>query len=227
MPGGLVIIGAGGHAAVVESALRLAGGPALLGFLDDGRPKGSLVCQGTVLGPLSLLPSLREWGTEFFHVAIGGCETRLRLFDQAVAAGLKPLTIVHPAAFCDPFARVGEGSFLAAGSFVGPRAVLGRGVILNTHATADHDCVLGDFCHVCPGTNLAGAVEVGPLATIGTGSAAIPMVKVGAGALVGAGSVIVEDVAPMAKAFGNPCRQRGEAPALSYGPALELVRKGS
>jgi maltose O-acetyltransferase len=43
---------------------------------------------------------------------------------------------------------------------------------------------------------------------IGTGSAIIPGIKIGAMVIVGAGSVVVRDLPDGALAFGNPARQK-------------------
>ena len=44
---------------------------------------------------------------------------------------------------------------------------------VNTGASVDHDCVIEDGSHICPGTHLAANVKVGPLSWIGIGSAVI------------------------------------------------------
>lgn len=49
-------------------------------------------------------------------------------------------------------------------------------------------------------------IEVG--ASIGAGAVILPGVRVGARAMVGAGSVVTRDVAPDAVVFGNPARVR-------------------
>ena len=49
---------------------------------------------------------------------------------------------------------------------------IGRGSIINT-CDVDHDCSLGSFVHVCPGSHLAGNVLIGHRTTIGTGSSVI------------------------------------------------------
>jgi UDP-3-O-[3-hydroxymyristoyl] glucosamine N-acyltransferase len=51
---------------------------------------------------------------------------------------------VHPGAFVDPTAKIGEGCAIYPGAFVGPRAVLGRGCVLYPNAVIYEDCVLHD-----------------------------------------------------------------------------------
>jgi acetyltransferase-like isoleucine patch superfamily enzyme len=49
-------------------------------------------------------------------------------------------------------------------------------------------------------------VRVGRGAVVGAGAVLLPGVRVGAGALVGAGAVVVGDVTPGAMVVGNPAR---------------------
>jgi len=51
---------------------------------------------------------------------------------------------VHPRAFVDPAASVGEGSILYPNVYVGPRAKVGRDCILYPGVVVYDDCVIGD-----------------------------------------------------------------------------------
>jgi UDP-3-O-[3-hydroxymyristoyl] glucosamine N-acyltransferase len=51
---------------------------------------------------------------------------------------------VHPQAYVDPTATVGEGTVIYPFAFVGPRAKVGRDCILYPGAVVYDDCVLGD-----------------------------------------------------------------------------------
>jgi len=51
---------------------------------------------------------------------------------------------IHPQAYVDPTANVGEGTVVYPGAFVGPRATVGRDCILYPNAVVYDDCVLGD-----------------------------------------------------------------------------------
>ncbi len=41
-------------------------------------------------------------------------------------------------------------------SMAGAAVTIGRGVIVNTSATIDHDCVVDDFAHLAPASMSAG-----------------------------------------------------------------------
>jgi acetyltransferase-like isoleucine patch superfamily enzyme len=58
-------------------------------------------------------------------------------------------------------------------------------------------------------------------ASLGSGSVILGGVRIGEGALVGAGAVVTHDVAPGAVVVGSPARSRGPAAPLATGPLTE------
>ncbi len=92
--------------------------------------------------------------------------------------------------------RIGHGAFLPPRSVVEDRAFIGPGVI----ACDDRR----------PRVNNPDYLSEPPTiesdAAIGAGVILLPGIRIGHGALVGGGSVVVRDVAPGAVVFGNPAR---------------------
>jgi acetyltransferase-like isoleucine patch superfamily enzyme len=91
---------------------------------------------------------------------------------------------------------------------VNAAAEIGRGVIVNTSASVDHDCRVGEFAHLAPGSVLGGEVVVGARAFVGLGARILPCVTIGEEAVVGAGAVVLRDVPPGATVVGVPARPR-------------------
>jgi len=54
-----------------------------------------------------------------------------------------------------------------------------RSVIVNTVASIDHECRIGAGVHVGLGVRLAGCIEIGERAFIGTGAVVLPRRKIG------------------------------------------------
>jgi sugar O-acyltransferase (sialic acid O-acetyltransferase NeuD family) len=100
---------------------------------------------------------------------------------------------------------------MAAGAVINPDARLGMGVLVNTAATVDHDCIIEDGVHLAPGVHLAGDVRIGEGTFIGIGTVARQGVRVGRGCVVGAGSVIVRDLPDGSTAYGVPARVKRTA----------------
>jgi UDP-3-O-[3-hydroxymyristoyl] glucosamine N-acyltransferase len=69
--------------------------------------------------------------------------------------------MIHPTAFISADAILGEACQVLAFGHVGTRCRLAEGVIINTRASVDHECILGNGVHIAPGAVLAGRVTVG------------------------------------------------------------------
>ena len=206
----LLIVGAGGHGAVVAEAAQASGQWTSIGFYDDRWPGLDSVLSWPVLGSLeALMQRVRESPHDAASVivAIGDNHRRLQVFRQLAADGARLATVIHPTAVLSPSATVGPGSVLMAGTVVQARARLGSAAIVNTRASVDHDGKIGDGVHLCPGSNLAGQVTVGDLGWVGIGASVIQGLTVGTGAVVGAGAAVVRHVPDGMTVVGCPARE--------------------
>ena len=206
----VVIWGAGGHALVVADLVRASGRYALAGCLADPEYGGSIreSLRPLVLGGREQIAALRAAGVREAVVAIGDCQTRLRVAALLTAEGFTLATLVHPGAVVADDAILGAGTVVAAGAVVGTQAVIGANVIVNTGAVVDHECRIRDGAHISPGARLAGRVVVGRAAWIGLGASIIDGITVGANSVIGAGAVVVRDIPPDVVAYGVPARVR-------------------
>jgi acetyltransferase-like isoleucine patch superfamily enzyme len=105
---------------------------------------------------------------------------------------------------------IGDGTWIGAGCFVhGAAGVdIGRAVGVGPHVvvlTSEHELDRAEL-PVLHSPRRFAAVRIGDGADIGAGAILLPGVAVGAGAVVGAGSVVTADVPDRAIAAGNPAR---------------------
>jgi UDP-N-acetylbacillosamine N-acetyltransferase len=212
----LVIWGASGHALVVADIIRSAGAYEIAGFLDDdpGR-RGLTFCGSHILGGRDELKAACKDGITHAIIAVGDCFARVSMAVLARREGFDLATAIHPRAIVASDVLPGAGTVIAAGAVVNPGACLGDNVIVNTCASIDHECVIEDGAHICPGVHLAGRVRIGRMTQVGIGSAIKDRVRVGQGTVIGAGSVVVSDLPDGVVAYGVPARVVRDATAVS------------
>jgi UDP-perosamine 4-acetyltransferase len=203
-----VILGGGGHARVLIDALQENRSPHGLAVVDrDAARWGTTLFDVPIVGGDECIGRLVADGATHFIVGLGASADngpRRRLFDAALAAGLVPLTIIHPRASVSRRAQIGRGSQLLAGAIVNAGAIVGEHVIVNSGAIVEHDCTVGDHAHIATGARLASGVRVGAGAHVGAGATVRQLIVIGEDAIVGAGAVVVKNVAPRQIVAGVP-----------------------
>ena len=213
MAGRAICFGAGGHAKVVLDTLSADPHHAdvqVAGLItaiptDPAQLDLPVLGQDTDLETIARLHSITHFLVGIGSIR-GGLSLRPKLFEQAQAAGLQPLTIIHPSAIIAASAQIGAGSMILAGAVIQPGADIGRNVIINTRSSIDHDCRIDDHAHIAPGVTCSGGVHIGRNSHIGTGAVIIQGVRIGAGATVGAGSLVLRDCDDDALIYGAPAR---------------------
>lgn len=193
----LCIIGAGGHGKVVADTAEICGYEEIA-FLDQAWPERVSNGRWRIIGHPG------DTGEQRF-CAIGDNAARARVFG-ALDLNDSPV-LAHPSAVVSSSVQLGAGTFLAAGVIINADARVGRGVILNTGCSVDHDCVLCDFVHVSPGARLAGNVYVGANSWIGIGAVVREGVQIGRDVIVGAGAAVLEDIDDEARFGGVPAKR--------------------
>jgi sugar O-acyltransferase (sialic acid O-acetyltransferase NeuD family) len=209
--GPVTVLGAGGHGKVVIATLQDAGIEIDAVYDDDPVKHGTLVLGIRVKG------NLMEFAARASRraiIAIGANATRQQV--AARFAGTEWITAIHPRAYVHQSAITGAGTVILAGAVIQPGATLGEHVIVNTAATIDHDCFVGDFAHLAPGSHLAGEARVHSGALLGIGAVVAPGRQVGEWAIVGAGAAVVHEIPAHCTAVGVPAQIR---------PARETAQK--
>ena len=198
----LAILGASGHGKVLADIAELTGWKQIV-FFDDAWPEKASNGAWQVIGNTQmLLNNINNY--QGVIVAIGNNKVRQQKLQQLDTAGAKLITLIHPSATVSRYTQIGLGSVIVAGAVINPDCIIGSGAIINTCSSVGHDCTLGDAVHICPGARLAGGTEVDDRAWVGVGSSVRQLIKIGADAIIGAGSAVVKDVPANTTVMGVP-----------------------
>lgn len=200
----LVIIGAGGHGRVIADIAQKLGAYERISFLDDGEAKESMGLP--VVGKVAEMDKYAKQADMF--VAIGNSKVRGEFIERLLAMGANVPVLVHPSAIIGACVEVGAGTAIMAGAVINPCSKLGKGVILNTCSSVDHDCIIGDYCHIAVGVHVAGTVTLGEKVWLGAGVTVKNNVVICDDCVIGAGAAVVKDITESGTYIGVPAKKK-------------------
>ena len=88
----------------------------------------------------------------------------------------------------------------------GLKADIADGVIINTKASVDHDNYLMRFSSLAPGVCTGGNVSIGQRSAISIGATIKHGIKIGHDVVVGANSLVINDIISNQVAYGTPAK---------------------
>ena len=193
----LIIVGAGGfgrEAAWTVERINAASQQPLwriVGFADDDPAKATGNFEGyPMLGSCEKADRDNPGASVF--VAIGDNAIRERIYRKL--RGHDFPSFIDPSAQVSPTTEFRHGTYIAAEAVVSVGTDIGKFVIVNARAGVGHDCVVGDFCNICPGVSLSGHTHLGRAVFMGTNSCTAPGIKVGDNAQVTCGMPVLKDL---------------------------------
>jgi sugar O-acyltransferase (sialic acid O-acetyltransferase NeuD family) len=207
----MIIAGAKGHAKEVIQVLESVLDAEALGelfFFDDvsaGGPDRFLDQYPIVRSLPALGPALAA--DPRFVLATGSPASRYVMGRKLQAAGGRLTSVIAPAAVIGKHAvALGMGLNVMHNVFIANEVTIGEGTLLNAGASVHHDARVGRYAEIAPGVRLLGNCRVGDFCRIGASATVLPGVAVGQNVTVGAGAVVVRDLADDSVAVGVPAR---------------------
>lgn len=200
----MIVLGAAGHARSVVDMILQNGEYEICGLVAGKGEKGFWGI--SVIGQDEELAGLYEQGITYAFVAVGNNLVRKKLSDYLQKIGYHLITVISKYAVVSPYARIQSGTAVMPGAVINAGVQVGKGCIINTHASIDHDDVIGDYSHVAPGCTISGYTKIGKACFLGTGTKVIDAVVIGDQVTAGAGTVIIRNIPDGQKIAGVPAR---------------------
>jgi len=187
----LAIIGAGGHGKVVGE-IALLNKYKIIHFFDDEIEKIKDF-PFTISGNLDYLVNhLKDYDS--FFVAIGDNQKRYNKLEWLKKQKKNIINLIHPKSTISKFSSLGLGISVMANAVINPGTFIKEGVIINSSASIDHDCMIECFSHISPNCSLSGNVRVGKFTHLGTGTSVHPGINIGHNVKTGVGSKVFKDI---------------------------------
>jgi len=193
----LVLLGAGGHAAVVAEILLEQKQPLIAVVAPDPIPANSpLIGLMRIASDEQLLSTYSPEEVELVNGlgSIPGNNLRWKLFDFFSEKGYRFASVISPKANLSNYLDLAEGVQIMMGAQIQTSARIGKNTIINTGAIVEHDCKIGAHNHLAPGATLSGGVITAKQVHIGTGASVIQNIQIGEQAVIGAGTTVVRNM---------------------------------
>ena len=203
-----VIIGAGTYGEVYLSYLQQAGVD-VVGFLDDD-PKlvGVKVHDIPILGPISMLSTLKsEYDVEGVYCPLGNNKLRVEFLKRAKELGYETPNYIHPSVVISPHVTIGNGVYILLGTTIMPYAVINDYVMISMGVHLAHHSLLEEGVFLSTGCNFGASIHAKRYAYCGISSTIMTGIKsLGEDCLIGAGAVVIKDVPDNAVMAGVPAK---------------------
>lgn len=175
------------------------------GFLDDNlQALGDAECDIKVIG------TIKDWvpdKNEEFALGIAEPHIKEKVVSVIESKGGHFASVIHPEARIGEFNKLGKGVVIYPGARVTVNATIGDYATILDLTAIGHDAKVGNYTTICGGCGINGHVEVGSYVFIGSHITTAPSRKIGDGAYVGTGSVVITNVKPDTRVFGNPAKK--------------------
>lgn len=142
---------------------------------------------------------------------------------------------IEPGAIIRDQVEIHDNAVIMMGAVINIGAVVGQGSMIDMGAVLGGRATVGKHCHVGAGAVLAGVVEPASATPviieddvlIGANAVILEGVRVGRGAVVAAGAVVVSDVMPETVVAGVPARviKRKDQTAASKTALIDALRE--
>jgi sugar O-acyltransferase (sialic acid O-acetyltransferase NeuD family) len=200
-----IIVGAGTYGQVYAKYLQSK--YKIIGFIDDNEEIANDTIDGIkILGNRNFLFEKINKDVSVF-VPIGNNHIRFDLLSILNKKGFNTPSFIHPDTIIHESVQLGHAVYILPGTNIMPCTVIKDYVMISIGVNISHHSTIRGGCFFSHGVNIGASIYIEEKAYFGIGSTVMTGIKrVGFNSLVGAGSVVINDIPDNAIVAGVPAR---------------------
>lgn len=145
------------------------------------------------------------------NIAFAQPKLRREKYEQCERDGLRFFDSIAPTAIIGDNVEIGPAPIFSHNSMVTSDAKIGKAFHCNIYSYVAHDCIVGDFVTFAPRVSLNGRIKVEDGVYVGSDATFLPgradrFLRIGQGAIIGAGAVVTKDVESFTTVVGAPAK---------------------
>ena len=177
----------------------------IIGFLDDNKKKiGKFFWEIPVIGSTD---TINEYKNCSIAIGIANPLTKKKLLDK-ISDNFNFPNFIARNAWISNKVHIGKGTIIYPGVSINHESEIGDFVVINMNCAIGHNTTIKKCCSLAPGVNFAGFTYVEPYAEIGIGVSTIQQVRIGAGAVIGGQSILIQDAKENTTYIGVPANKK-------------------
>jgi len=155
----------------------------------------SLFCESTLEG-------------KNFAISVGDNKIRTELANKIRENGGALTTLIHPEAIVSRFAKIAPGVVIHANSVVQADVEIEKDTVVSYNVSITHSSKIGKSCYLAFNSNIGAYVEIQDYVFVGQSAAVVSgkLNFIGHNSIIGAGSIVINDVDAYSIVAGNPAR---------------------
>lgn len=193
-----IIIGCGGHAKSIADVLLYNDENVDIIFLDKNAKKNEKVLGFNVVSDYEITD-------EKIIVGLGDNKKRK---DLSLKYYKNLSNVVSKKSYVAKSVNLGKGIFVAHNAHVGVLSKIDDFTVVNTGANIDHECILEKTSFVAPNATLCGKVHLKENVFLGACATVLPNIQICSNSIIGAGSVVINDIDKSGTYVGNPIQEK-------------------
>lgn len=204
----LILIGGGGHCKVCIDVIEQAEQFEIVGILDVAELLGTNVLDYQIIGTDQDINKYVELEYSFL-ITVGQIKSatlREKLFNKLRENNAEIATIVAPSAYVSEYSKIGAGSIVMNQVVINAGVTIGDNCILNNKCDIEHDSIIGNHTHISTGAIINGNCKVGNGVFVGSNATIANQIIIEDRAVIGAGSVVINNVNISDIQAGNPAK---------------------